>query len=83
MHLRNFSSEEEAIKLANASDYASQSPISAFFVPYLSSQGLAASVYSNDIEEAMRIAKRIDSGAVHINGMTVVRTQVVAGKVDK
>ena len=33
--------------------------------------GLSASVFSKDLSKAIQIAKRIDSGAVHINGMTV------------
>jgi acyl-CoA reductase-like NAD-dependent aldehyde dehydrogenase len=33
--------------------------------------GLSASVFSKDLSKALQIARRIDSGAVHINGMTV------------
>ncbi|WYZ41017.1 hypothetical protein EsH8_IV_001358 [Colletotrichum jinshuiense] len=33
--------------------------------------GLAASIYSEDLRVAFRIADKIDSGAVHINSMTV------------
>ena len=33
--------------------------------------GLSASVFSQDLSKAIQVAKRIDSGAVHINGMTV------------
>lgn len=33
--------------------------------------GLSASVWSRDIGEALRVAKRIQSGAVHINSGTV------------
>ena len=33
--------------------------------------GLSASVFSKDLSKAIQIAKRIESGAVHINGMTV------------
>jgi acyl-CoA reductase-like NAD-dependent aldehyde dehydrogenase len=33
--------------------------------------GLSASVFSKDLSKAIQVAKRIDSGAVHINGMTV------------
>jgi acyl-CoA reductase-like NAD-dependent aldehyde dehydrogenase len=44
---------EEAIELANESDYA-----------------LTAAVWDNDLENGMRIAKRIQSGVVNINGPT-------------
>lgn len=33
--------------------------------------GLAASVYAEDLRAAFRVADRLDSGAVHINSMTV------------
>jgi len=33
--------------------------------------GLSASVFSRDLSKAIQIARRIESGAVHINGMTV------------
>lgn len=33
--------------------------------------GLSASVFSRDLSKAIQVAKRIDSGAVHINSMTV------------
>ncbi|KAI9826939.1 MAG: hypothetical protein M1832_005878 [Thelocarpon impressellum] len=33
--------------------------------------GLSASIFSRDVMGAMRLARRLDSGAVHINGMTV------------
>jgi acyl-CoA reductase-like NAD-dependent aldehyde dehydrogenase len=33
--------------------------------------GLSASVFSRDLSKAIQVAKRIDSGAVHINIMTV------------
>jgi acyl-CoA reductase-like NAD-dependent aldehyde dehydrogenase len=46
--------EEEAIKLANDTEY-----------------GLASSVFTNDLARGLRVAKRIESGAVHINAMTV------------
>lgn len=46
--------DEEAIKLANDTEY-----------------GLAASVYTEDLRRAFRIAKKIQSGAVHINAMSV------------
>jgi acyl-CoA reductase-like NAD-dependent aldehyde dehydrogenase len=33
--------------------------------------GLSASVFSKDLSKALQVARRIESGAVHINGMTV------------
>lgn len=49
-----FATDQEAIRLANDSDF-----------------GLSASVFSRDINKAMWAARRIESGAVHINSMTV------------
>ncbi|CCX07221.1 Aldehyde/histidinol dehydrogenase [Pyronema domesticum] len=46
--------EEEAIKMANDTEY-----------------GLSAAVWTKDIGRGIRIARRIESGAVHINGATV------------
>ncbi|EED14750.1 aldehyde dehydrogenase, putative [Talaromyces stipitatus ATCC 10500] len=46
--------DEEAIKLANDTEY-----------------GLTASVYTEDLRRALRIAKKIQAGAVHINDMSV------------
>ncbi|WP_245527705.1 succinic semialdehyde dehydrogenase [Aeromicrobium marinum] len=48
--LYRFRTEEEAIRLANDTDY-----------------GLNASVWSTDLERAMDVARRIDSGNVNIN----------------
>jgi aminomuconate-semialdehyde/2-hydroxymuconate-6-semialdehyde dehydrogenase len=45
-----FSSEEEAVSIANSTDY-----------------GLAATVWSSDLDKAHRVADRIDSGIVWIN----------------
>jgi 4-(gamma-glutamylamino)butanal dehydrogenase len=47
----SFETEEEAIRLANASAY-----------------GLAATVFSNDINVAVRMARNIQAGTVAING---------------
>ncbi|KAF2008782.1 vanillin dehydrogenase [Aaosphaeria arxii CBS 175.79] len=47
-------SDEEAIKLANDTEY-----------------GLSSAVFTADLCRALRIAKSIDSGAVHINSMTI------------
>jgi acyl-CoA reductase-like NAD-dependent aldehyde dehydrogenase len=46
--------EEEAIKLANDTEY-----------------GLASSVFTNNLARGLRVAKRIESGAVHINAMNI------------
>ena len=54
LSVHTFNTEEEAIQLANETEY-----------------GLAASVFSQDIMRALRVAKRISAGAVHINSMTV------------
>lgn len=51
--MRTFKTVDEAVKLANQSEY-----------------GLSSAVYGAP-QEAMKIARRIVSGAVHINGMTV------------
>jgi len=48
------STEEEALELANDTEY-----------------GLSASVFTKDLRTGLRMAKAIESGAVHINGMTV------------
>jgi aminomuconate-semialdehyde/2-hydroxymuconate-6-semialdehyde dehydrogenase len=45
-----FSSEEEAVSIANSTDF-----------------GLAATVWSSDLDKAHRVAGRIDSGIVWIN----------------
>ncbi|KAJ4299923.1 hypothetical protein N0V90_005170 [Kalmusia sp. IMI 367209] len=48
------SSEEEAIEIANDTEY-----------------GLTSAVFTENLGRALRIAKQIESGAVHINAMTV------------
>ncbi|KAL4982536.1 putative vanillin dehydrogenase [Aspergillus falconensis] len=52
--LIEFESEDEAVKIANDTDY-----------------GLTASIFSRDLRRALRLARGIESGAVHINSMTV------------
>lgn len=52
--LYTFDSEEEALKLANDTEY-----------------GLSASVYTEDLRAGFRMAEGIESGAVHINTMSV------------
>ncbi|KAF4982002.1 hypothetical protein FDECE_17590 [Fusarium decemcellulare] len=46
--------EEEAIKLANDTEY-----------------GLTSSVFTKDLQTGLRIAREIETGAVHINNMSV------------
>lgn len=47
-------SDDEAVKIANDTDY-----------------GLSSAVFTEDLRRGLRIAKQIETGAVHINGMTV------------
>lgn len=47
-------SEEEALELANDTEY-----------------GLSSAIFTRDLGRALRLARQIESGAVHINGMTV------------
>ena len=47
-------SDEEAVKIANDTDY-----------------GLASSVFTEDLRRGLKIAKQIETGAVHINSMSV------------
>ena len=47
-------SDEEAIKIANDTDY-----------------GLASAVFTENLQRGFRIAKQIETGAVHINSMSV------------
>ncbi|CAF3448211.1 unnamed protein product [Fusarium graminearum] len=46
--------EEEAIKIANDTEY-----------------GLSSAVFTSDLQRGLRIAREIESGAVHINNMSV------------
>ncbi len=52
--ITTFATDEEAIELANRTEY-----------------GLASAIYSNDVERAMRIAERLNTGLVHINDQTI------------
>jgi acyl-CoA reductase-like NAD-dependent aldehyde dehydrogenase len=47
-------SDEEAIKIANDTDY-----------------GLASSVFTENLQRGLKIAREIETGAVHINSMSV------------
>jgi acyl-CoA reductase-like NAD-dependent aldehyde dehydrogenase len=47
-------SDEEALKIANDTDY-----------------GLASAVFTEDLRRGLKIAKQIETGAVHINSMSV------------
>ena len=49
-HIAPFDTEEEAIRLANATDY-----------------GLAATVWTNDVRRAHRVARRMDVGIAWVN----------------
>lgn len=49
-----FSTDEEAVRLANETEY-----------------GLSAAVWTRDIGRGLRLARDIESGAVHINGATI------------
>ncbi|KAJ3481692.1 hypothetical protein NLG97_g7760 [Lecanicillium saksenae] len=50
----SFKTEEEAVAVANDTEY-----------------GLAAAIFDKDLRRAMAVANRIETGAVHINAMTV------------
>ncbi|KAF4447897.1 NAD-dependent aldehyde dehydrogenase [Fusarium albosuccineum] len=52
--LLTFETEEEALAIANDTDY-----------------GLSGAIFSEDLKAAMRVARKYESGAVHINSMTV------------
>jgi acyl-CoA reductase-like NAD-dependent aldehyde dehydrogenase len=52
--LYTVASDEEAIKLANDTDY-----------------GLASAVFTEDLRRGLKIARQIETGAVHINSMSI------------
>ncbi|KAM0415897.1 hypothetical protein ACHAPT_013159 [Fusarium lateritium] len=52
--LLTFETEEEALAVANDTDY-----------------GLSGAVFSENLKAAMRVARKYESGAIHINSMTV------------
>ncbi|KAH8656288.1 Aldehyde/histidinol dehydrogenase [Ilyonectria robusta] len=49
-----FETEEDALAIANDTEY-----------------GLSSAIFSRDLRRALRLAKKIETGAVHINRMTV------------
>ncbi|KAL2692447.1 hypothetical protein Neosp_002856 [[Neocosmospora] mangrovei] len=49
-----FNTEEEALRIANDTDY-----------------GLSSAIFTRDLRRALRLAKKVETGAVHINRMTV------------
>lgn len=49
-----FEKEEDALRIANDTEY-----------------GLASAIFSKDLRRALRLAKKIETGAVHINRMSV------------
>jgi len=52
--LLSVSSDEEALKIANDTEY-----------------GLSGAVFTKDLTRGLSLAKRIESGAIHINSMSV------------
>jgi acyl-CoA reductase-like NAD-dependent aldehyde dehydrogenase len=52
--LYTFETEEEALRIANDTDY-----------------GLSGAVFTRDLAAGLRIARGYETGAVHINGMTI------------
>jgi benzaldehyde dehydrogenase (NAD) len=49
-----FRNDEEAIELANRTEY-----------------GLSSAIFSNDVDRALKIAERLNTGLVHINDQTI------------
>src|SRR6202007_3339620 len=60
--MQAFDTEEEAIALANNSEY-----------------GLAASIWSTDVDRPLRIARQIEAGTVWINNWAVVYDETEEG----
>ncbi len=57
---------DDAIRLANASDY-----------------GLSSNVWTNDLDKARTLARRIEAGGVFINGFTASNARIPVGGVKK
>lgn len=60
--LQVFDDEDEAVAMANDSDY-----------------GLAASVWSRDVDVTLRVAKRLEAGTVWVNNWAVVHDEFEEG----
>lgn len=60
--LQTFDTEDEAIALANDSDY-----------------GLAASVWSGDVDQPLRVARQLEAGTVWVNDWAVVHDEFEEG----
>lgn len=60
--VQKFATEEEAVALANATEY-----------------GLAAYIQTNDVKRAHRLAERLKSGGVYINGATQIHPHTPFG----
>lgn len=52
--LFTFETEQEALDIANNTDY-----------------GLSAAVFTSDLQTGLRLSRQLESGAVHINSMTI------------
>jgi betaine-aldehyde dehydrogenase len=60
--MQAFDTEEEAVALANDSEY-----------------GLAASIWSSDVDRPLRIARRIEAGTIWINNWAVIYDETEEG----
>jgi len=58
--ITTFATDEEAIALANDTEY-----------------GLSAAIFSNDVDRAMKIAERLNTGLAHINDQTINDNAVI------
>ena len=60
--MQSFDTEEEAVTLANDSQY-----------------GLAASIWSSDVDRPLRIARQIEAGTVWINNWAITYAEIEEG----